>query len=117
MGNANEISVENKVVVMTFKTLFSIVATAVIAYAWLFSTFVNAADFRVHTQTYELDRTADKIDGLEVLIFNLTEDIRDDGGDTRERREQLSKYEGALLDYRTQQRCLESGGTNCRRAR
>ena len=99
------------------KTIASIIAASFFAYGWVFTTFVSASDFQQHIQTYELDRTDDKIDDLEVQIFNLKEAIRVPDGDTRQRREQLSKYEGSLKDYRGQQKCLENGNENCRRKR
>ena len=106
------------------KTVASLVVGCVIAYGWMFANFVSASDFDKHIdnfdkhiQTYELDRTDDKIDDLEFQIFNLQEAISVPQGNTMERRAQLSKYEGSLKDYRRQQRCLEDSGTNCRRKR
>ena len=99
------------------KTTVTLIVAAIVGYGWLFTTFVSASDFTQHVQTYELDRTDDKIDDFEVRIFNLKENIKMPGGDTRTRREQLSKYEGDLRDYRTQLTCLENGRTNCRRKR
>ena len=106
------------------KTVASLVVGCIVAYAWMFTTFVSASDFDKHIvnfdkhiQTYELDRTDDKIDDLEFQIFNLEEAISVPQGNTIERRAQLSKYEGALKDYRRQLECLEDGNTNCRRKR
>lgn len=89
---------------------------------WLVTTFADAADFEKHlvsfeqhNQRYELDRTDDKIDDLEVQIFNLEELIAQES--TPERRSQLSKYEGDYADYKQQRLCLERNGTNCRRNR
>ena len=104
------------------KTVASLVVGVIIAYAWMFTTFVSAADFDKHIdnfdrhiQTYELDRTDDKIDDLEAQIFNLEDSMKHPEGNTFERRKQLSKYQGALVDYREQKSCLSAGGNNCRR--
>jgi septal ring factor EnvC (AmiA/AmiB activator) len=90
----------------------------------MFTNFVSASDFDKHIenfdkhiQTYELDRTDDKIDDLEAQIFNLQDSMKAPEGDTRERRQQLSKYRGSLVDYREQKSCLTTSGTNCRRER
>ena len=99
------------------KTVVSIVMTVLVGYGWMFTNFVNASDFRQHVQTYELDRTDDKIDILESWIFNLEESIRMAGTCTPDQRKQLSKYIGDLTDYRRQQECLEAGRDNCRRKR
>ena len=97
------------------KTVASLLVGVIIGYGWMFATFVSAADFEQHVQTYELDRTDDKIDDLEVQIFDLKERIAQEN--TVERRSQLSKYEGSLKDYKRQQICLENSGANCRRSR
>ena len=97
------------------KTVLALVTAILVAYGWMFTTFVSASDFNRHVQTYELDRTDDKIDDLEVQIFNLKELIAQDS--TPERRRQLSKYEGSKQDYKRQQECLEEERTNCRRDR
>lgn len=112
-------SLKDYAIVTTPKMLASLVAATILAYVWVFSTFVSASEYKKHVQTYHLDRTKDKIDDLDPLIFNLKEDMREDGGDTKERRGQLSKYEKRLGDYQRQQVCLEAGGDydTCRRDR
>ena len=106
------------------KTVASLVVGVAMACGWMFTTFVSASEFSKHLknfdghiQTYELDRTDDKIDDLEAQIFNLEDSMKHPEGNTFERRKQLSKYQGSLVDYREQKSCLTSGGTNCRRER
>ncbi len=121
MGN-DEVKVTELLV--SPKTVATMVVGVIVAYGWMFTTFVSAADFNkhienfnTHTQTYELDRTDDKIDDLEFQIFSLEETIRTSGESTPEQRKQLSKYQGDMTDYRRQQECLEDGRSNCRRKR
>jgi len=99
------------------RTVVTLVTAILAIYGWMFTNFVVASDFRQHVQTYELDRTDDKIDDLETWIFNLEEAIRSVEESTPEQRKQLSKYKGELIDYRRQQECLEDGHDNCRRKR
>ena len=123
MANDNDVKISE--ILFSPKTVGSLVVGVIAAYAWMFTTFVSASDFskhieqfNQHTQTYELDRTDDKIDLLEAQIFNLKDSMNHPEGNTRDRREQLSKYEGSLKDYRLQQQCLEAGNkTSCRRKR
>ena len=104
------------------KTAFLIYSIVFAAMTWMGINYVSASDFKAHlnnfdshTKTYELDRTDDKMDDLEVQIFNLTELIAQDS--TPERRKQLNKYEGDYSDYKQQRACLENGNKNCRRIR
>jgi hypothetical protein len=101
-------------ILFSTKTVWGLIVAVLLGYGWMFTTFVSASDFDKHIQTYQLDRTDDKIDDLEVEIFNLKE-LMLGKGNTPERRKQLSKYEGALIDYRKQQTCFENRGANCRR--
>ena len=95
------------------KTLAAVLALVLGAYAWMFATFVSAADFEDHKATYELDRVGDKIEELDTLIFNINELIAQES--TGDRRRQLSKYETSLKKYKLQQTCFLNGRDNCRK--
>lgn len=106
--------------ILMSKTLGAVVVLVLGAYAWMFATFVSAADFEEYIATadqrelaHNLDRVGGKIDDLDSKIFNIKELIREES--TAERRKQLNKYETALAKNEKQQNCFVNNGKNCRK--
>lgn len=107
--------IEERPFLTTPRAIAFVIGMVVATQAAISTQFVTKPDFDDHVSTYELDRVDDKIDQLGIEVFNLQELMRQPGGDTPERRLQLSKYSNALARYKRMQICFEEGLANCRR--